>query len=118
MGSRATADFHVMNEVLGELQKQKLFFLDSRTSEKSLVATLGPQMKVPIAQRDLFIDAVDVSVEKVKDRLWELAKIASNRGKAIGIGHDREETLTALESTLPRLESRGFRFVSVSQLAE
>lgn len=118
MGSRATADFRVMSEVLGELQEQKLFFLDSRTSEKSLVATLGPEMKVPIAQRDLFIDAVDVSVEKIKDRLWELAEIASDQGKAIGIGHDREETLTALESTLPRLESRGFRFVSVSQLAK
>ena len=41
---------------------------------------------------------------------------AARAGQAGGIGHDREQTLIALQRVLPRLETRGFRFVPVSQL--
>jgi len=73
-------------------------------------------MAIPTAQRDLFIDPVDTT-EAVEKKLWELAALAVRQGRAVGIGHDREQTLLALENMLPRLEARGFSFVSISELA-
>ena len=115
MGSRATADSRVMEEILGELKDHGLFFLDSRTSAESLGYAMASAMGVPAARRDLFIDPID-EVAAVEDRLWALAALAGDQGQAIGIGHDREQTLLALQAVLPRLESRGHRFVPVSQL--
>jgi polysaccharide deacetylase 2 family uncharacterized protein YibQ len=115
MGSRASADSRVMGEILGELKELDLFFLDSRTSAETVGYATASVMGVPTAQRDLFIDPVD-EVGAVEGRLWALAALAGDQGEAIGIGHDREQTLLALQAVLPRLESRGHRFVPVSHL--
>ena len=122
MGSRATADSRVMEQVLAELKHHRLFFLDSRTTAESLGLAVASAIGLPAAQRDLFIDPVDedgrVQSETVEGQLWRLAAIAVADGQAIGIGHDREQTLLALEAVLPRLESRGHRFVPVSELIQ
>jgi len=115
MGSKATADSRVMEQVLGELQVRGLFFLDSRTSAESVAFGLAKGMGVPTLSRDLFIDPVD-DRQAAEAQLWELAARAARSGSAIGIGHDRESTLLALEAVLPRLETRGFRFVPLSAL--
>ena len=57
-------------------------------------------------------------VRAVETKLWELAELARRQGHAVGVGRDREATLLALVSTLPQLESRGFRVVPVSQLVQ
>ena len=116
LGPRRAADFPVMREILEVLQERGLLFLDSRSADESLDAAVARTLGVPVAQRDLFIDADADSVRAVERKLWELAEIARRKGQAIGIGQDREATLLALESTLPKLESRGFRVVPVSQL--
>lgn len=118
LGPRSGADFPVMKELLKVLRKRGLLFLDTRSADKSLDAAMANALGVPVAQRDLFIDAEGDSVRAIEMKLWELAEIARRQGQAIGIGQDREATLRALESTLPRLESRGFRVVPVSQLVQ
>lgn len=115
MGSRATADERLMGLVLDELEHRGLFFLDSVTSSASVAYRLASERKVKTARRDVFIDEVD-EAGAVRARLWELAQTAAEQGHAVGIGHDREQTLLALETTLPELEERGFRFVPVSRL--
>ena len=117
MGSRATADHEVMRQVLLEVKRRGLLFLDSRTSPNSIAFDMALSMDVPAAKRDLFIDLVDQATA-IETRLWALADLAAEQGQAIGIGHDREQTLLALEQTLPQLELRGFRFVTISELAE
>ena len=118
LGPRSGADFPLMREMLKVLRKRGLLFLDSRSAEESLDVAMASAHGVPVAQRDLFIDAEGDSVRAVEMKLWELAEIARRQGQAIGIGQDREATLLALESTLPQLESRGFRIVPVSQLVQ
>ncbi len=118
LGPRSGADFPVMRETLKLLKKRGLLFLDSRSAEESLDAAMASALGVPVAQRDLFIDAEGDSVRAIERKLWQLAEIAWKQGQAIGIGQDREATLLALQSTLPQLESRGFRVVPVSQLAQ
>ncbi len=72
-------------------------------------------MDIPALSRDLFIDPVD-DRQAIEAQLWELASLAGRAGLAIGIGHDRENTLLALQAVLPRLETRGFRVVPLSHL--
>ena len=115
MGSRATADSRVMELVLSEIKARHLFFLDSRTSAETVAYGLAKGMDVPALSRDLFIDPVD-DRQAIEARLWELAGLAGRAGQAIGIGHDRENTLLALQAVLPRLETRGFRVVTLSHL--
>ena len=115
MGSKATADKRVMRLVLSELKDRNLLFLDSRTTASSVAYQLAVDMDIRAFNRDLFIDEI-ADAPTIRDKLWELAAIAAQSGQAIGVGHNRRETLIALSTALPQLEKRGFRFVLVSQL--
>ena len=115
MGSKATADRRVMRLVLSELKDRGLFFLDSRTTASSVAYQLAVDMDIRAFNRDLFIDEI-ADAPTIRDKLWELAAIAAQSSQAIGVGHNRRETLIALSTALPQLERRGFRFVLVSQL--
>jgi len=116
MGSKATADSRVMEQVLREVEDHGLFFLDSRTTPASVAYGLARGMGVPTLTCDTFVDLVD-DPRVIETRLWDLAGLAARSGQAIGIGHDRKNTLLALQAVLPRLEMRGFRFVPLSHLA-
>ena len=116
MGSRATADRRVMTYVLREVDRRGLLFLDSRTASASVAYEVAQSLGIPSASRDLFIDPVD-QAGAIEVKLWELADLAAENGQAVGIGHDRKETLLALERALPLLERRGFRFVPISEVA-
>ena len=115
MGSKATADERVMRLVLSELKDRKLLFLDSRTTASSVAYQLAIDMDIRAFNRDLFIDEA-ADAQTIQGKLWELAAIAARAGQAIGVGHNRRETLSALLGVLPQLEKRGFRFVPISRL--
>ncbi len=115
MGSKATANERVMRLVLSELKDRNLLFLDSRTTASSVAYQLAVDMDIRAINRDLFIDEI-ADAQTIQEKLWELAAIAAQSGQAIGVGHNRRETLIALLAALPQLEKRGFRFVPVSQL--
>ena len=115
MGSKATANERVMRLVLSELKDRNLLFLDSRTTASSVAYQLAVDMDIRAINRDLFIDET-ADAQTIQGELWELAAIAAQSGQAIGVGHNRRETLIALLAALPQLEKRGFRFVPVSQL--
>ena len=103
-----------MHTLLTEAKKKRLLFLDSRTTPHSIAYELAQSLGVPSLRRDVFIDEVDDRAA-IEAALWNLAAQASRTGRAIGIGHDRINTLLALERVLPRLEQRGFRFASLEQ---
>lgn len=115
MGSKATTDKRVMGLVLAELKDRNLLFLDSRTTASSIAYQLAVDMDLRALKRDLFIDEI-ADAQAIQGKLWELAAIAAQSGQAIGLGHNRRETLIALLAALPQLERRGFRFVPVSRL--
>ncbi len=115
MGSKATSDERVMRLVLSELKDRNLLFLDSRTTASSVAYQLAVDMDIRAANRDLFIDEI-ADAPTIRGKLWELAAVAARAGQAIGVGHNRRETLIALLAALPQLERRGFRFVPVSRL--
>lgn len=112
MGSRATTDRRVMSSVLGALPRG-MYFIDSRTTGSSVAAKVAQEMNVRTATRNVFLD--DVAEETaVRKQLGELVAAAEKHGEAIGIGHPHAATMRVLAEEMPRLRSRGFRFVRAS----
>jgi len=117
MGSKGTANQYLMEIIMEFLKQKNLFFIDSKTSPKSIAYDLAVKMKVPAASRQVFLDA-DEDRSKIKDRLIELFLSAKKNGQAIGIGHPFLETLQILEAYLPEARNYGVQLTRVSEIID
>lgn len=117
MGSKATTSEDLMEIIISFLKEKNLYFLDSRTSPRSVAYELALKKKVPAAARQVFLDA-DEDRSRVKDRMLELFNQARKNGQAIGIGHPFPETLEVLKSYLPRAAEFGVQLVPVSAVVK
>ncbi|MGC8835118.1 MAG: divergent polysaccharide deacetylase family protein [Armatimonadota bacterium] len=116
MGSRATQDRRVMRAVLRVVGDRGLFFLDSRTAPRTVVAEVGAELGVPCLSRDgRFLDHRGSSAD-ADEVLVELADAALSKGRAVGIGHARRSTSAAVLRSLPRLKAMGVEIVPLSNL--
>ncbi len=116
MGSKAMEHKPLMKLIFKHLKKRKLFFVDSMTSpHHSIGAETAGEMQLAFAQRDVFLDNINVR-EKILKQIEILADKARSRGYAIAIGHDRALTMRILKEEIPRLEAEGFDVVSITEL--
>ncbi len=115
MGSRFTADRDLMRVLLKPVKDRGLFFVDSRTTAKTVALEEARRMGIPAAQRDVFLDA-DEDRGRIRGRLIELFQKARKRGRAVGICHPFPETLAVLKSTYRLLDAYGLEAVPVSRL--
>ena len=115
MGSRLTADSRAMESLMEELKERGLFFLDSRTSPRSLAFETAYRFNIPAASRDIFIDAHD-DAEFIRGQVAKLIGRAREKGRAIGIGHPYGNPLAVLEDMKGELLDSGIEWVPVSQL--
>lgn len=113
MGSRLTRDPERMATVLTEIKRRGLLFLDSRTTAQTVAADTARHMDVPIAERDVFLDATETP-QSVRAQLSELEARARTKGYAIAIGHPRDVTLAALERWIPEARAAGFAFAPLT----
>jgi len=113
MGSRFTRDPARMAMVLSELKRRGLLFLDSRTTARTVAADTARTLGVPVAERDIFLDAED-STQAVRARLADLEARAKAQGYAVAIGHPKDATLAALEQWIPQARARGFALVPLT----
>jgi hypothetical protein len=116
MGSKVTADEALMRTILEPLKEKGLFFLDSRTSGKSVAYSVARDMGIPAESRQVFLDA-DGKSELIKERLLELFRLAQKEGRAIGICHPFRETLQTLKENFHLLKDYGLEAVFASELA-
>ena len=84
-GSKATTDGKVMAVVASVLKNKNKFFLDSRTSSKTVGENTMRSVGVPTARRHIFLDN-DLSIENISKQLDKLVTVAEKKGLAIGIG--------------------------------
>ncbi|MDP2766649.1 MAG: divergent polysaccharide deacetylase family protein [Candidatus Methanoperedens sp.] len=117
MGSRITEDKKASAMVMAEAKKRKLYFFDSFVTNKSVCPALAKQIKIRFAKRDVFLDNQN-DFEYIKRQLIKLKNLAGRHGTAIGIGHDRQNTLLVLKEMLPSLEKEGYKFVFLSQVVQ
>ncbi len=115
MGSRFTAEPDLMRMILRPIKERGLFFVDSRTTAKTVALDEARRMGVRATQRDVFLDA-DADRGRIRGRLIELLQRARKKGTAVGICHPFPETLAVLKSSLFLLDSYNLEAVPVSRL--
>jgi len=115
MGSKGTADRRVMKAVIEVARKRGLFFVDSRTSARSVAEEVAREKGVRTARRHVFLDNEE-EPEAIEARLRDLIAVARERGEAIAIGHVQRQTAQVLGRLLPEFDRAGVQLVPVSTL--
>lgn len=114
MGSALTVDEAAMTTLFSEAEAFGLYFLDSVTAPRSIAARIADNHGIETASRDIFIDHIN-NIEAIEAQLRVIEHQADQDGHVIAIGHPRGLTLDALEEWIPEAETRGYRFVSLSE---
>jgi polysaccharide deacetylase 2 family uncharacterized protein YibQ len=115
MGSRFTASRADLLPVMRELRVQGLFFLDSRTTEKTKAEAVAQELGMLTGARDIFLDD-DQSAAAVKHQLASVEQYARKNGTVIAIGHPYPETLKSLEAWTKTLKSRGYQLLPLADV--
>ncbi len=115
MGSVMTTQPQPMTELMRELQRRHLFFLDSRTSPRTVAAASAQREQLASLSRDVFLDD-DASPQAVAERFQTAIALARRQGSVVLIGHPYDSTLALLERELPRLAELGIEWVDIGQM--
>ena len=99
MGSEFTESSFGMRAALAAMHEDGLFFLDSRTTAKTVGAAEGKRQGLRVQQRDVFLDN-NLNRAAILKQLRQAEGIAKERGHAIAIGHPHKETVAALKQWL------------------
>ncbi len=115
MGSRATQDYNMMQEVLRVIKEQNLYFVDSQTSEHTVAYQVAKKMGIPSAIRTLFIDEIQ-DMAYTEREIKSLYEYANKNGYAIGIGHAYPTTIQTLKKVLPYFGDSKVKLVFASEI--
>jgi polysaccharide deacetylase 2 family uncharacterized protein YibQ len=116
MGSKMTAESDQMYQIFSILKKRGLFFLDSRSTAHTVGRPSARLLKIPFAERDVFIDH-KTNADFIRRQLKILVRIARKKGEAVGIAHPSKTTLKIFREELPELQKQ-VELVPVSQLVK
>lgn len=117
MGSRFTEDREAMRRFMRWLKEEGLFFVDSRTTAKTVACEAAREVGVPCLERNVFIDH-ELTRKFIVSQLAELARRASTQGYALAIGHPHEITYRVLRDNLSRYSVNGLQLVSLRKPGE
>ncbi|MTI46385.1 divergent polysaccharide deacetylase family protein [Sporosalibacterium faouarense] len=119
MGSKITQDERIIESVLKIIKDRNLFFIDSKTTPKSVIPDISKNLNVKFATRDIFLDGTQ-NQNHIEKQIEKLGEIALERGYAIGIGHVGVEggtvTAKAIKSMYPKLQNKDIKFVYISDI--
>ena len=115
MGSKVTADRRIMSYLMQAIERENLYFIDSRTTAATVAYDEAIAAGIRCAKRDVFLDT-DASPDAIRQSMVILARKAEEYGNAIGIGHCYRNTLEVLREEIPKMKDREFRFVRMSQV--
>jgi len=117
MGSLLTIDTEKMNWVMSELKPHGYFFIDSRTTSKSVASNVSELWQIPHQTRQIFLDHAD-NKKDIEIQFNKLIHQAKLHGHALAIGHPRKNTLSFLEQHLPKLKNYGIKLIKISSLMD
>src|SRR5262245_39424876 len=104
MGSRFTEDRPRMRALLEPVFFQRLLFIDSLTSHRSVGYDVARALGIPAGRRQIFVDP-DESEATARAQLLEVERRASRHDSTIVIAHGRPLTLQLLAEALARWEA-------------
>ncbi|MDD5582009.1 MAG: divergent polysaccharide deacetylase family protein [Candidatus Marinimicrobia bacterium] len=111
MGSRVTQSLEMMHKIAHVLEKNNLFFVDSYTTNKTVIKKVLQAYDIPVYERDIFIDH-EYNEASIRRQVDKMAKIAEKKGLVVAIGHNRPMTAKILSEKIPILEKEGFKFIT------
>ncbi len=116
MGSLLTEFNFFMRPVMDSISgyNPQLYFLDSRTTPRSVAYAQALDAGLNSITRDIFLDnELNLASIRLQYQIWlEKSRL---HGSAIAIGHPHKETIQVLRENLPDT-SRKFHFMPVSEL--
>ncbi len=115
MGSVLTTDPKAMKWVMETISQYPFYFVDSRTSSKSVAANMAAKFNIPNLSRDIFLDHVQ-NRDFIQKQFLKLIAIAKKNGTAIAIGHPHPETVKYLSWALSKLDEKGISIATISSL--
>lgn len=115
MGSALTEQSLPMQWTMDVAKELNLYFVDSRTSAKSVALQQALAQQVPALARDVFLDN-DTAQAALAAQFQQAMDIAQKYGTAVLIGHPYPATVKFLNEALPRLDEAGIKLASASAL--
>lgn len=115
MGSLLTTLKPQMKWTMELARKNKLFFVDSRTTSDSVAWKVAKQEGIPYLSRDIFLDH-ERTLEFIHQQFEKALEIARKEGYVVAIGHPYPVTVQYLQWALPQLDRLGVRLATVSSL--
>lgn len=115
MGSLLTERTKNMGYVMEVLKKHNMYFLDSKTTGKSVAEEVAKEYGVAYISRDVFLDNKN-DYNYIMGQFRQTEKIAKKNGHAVAIGHPYSQTLKALQDWLKEAENSGIKVVHLSEL--
>jgi len=115
MGSMITSQQEPMQWLMEEVARTNLFFVDSRTTPKTLAEQTAGQHQIANTRRNIFLDH-EHNRSAIERQFNHLIKLAQKNGTAVAIGHPFSETLAVLEEKIPQLKAAGIQLIPVSEL--
>ncbi len=104
MGSALTPVPELMGLLMAVVAENDLYFIDSRTSVKTVAASVAEHFQIKNLSRDVFLDH-DPSPPAIDAAFKRLLSLARRNGIAVGTAHPYPTTLKYLEITLPKLHA-------------
>lgn len=114
MGSLLTQQRLPMNALMSAIKKHHLFFIDSRTTAKTIAQDVATTLHVPNDRRHVFLDH-EVNDEFMEHEFNRLVALAHKKGNAIGIAHPHPQTIAFLTRKLPLLADYGVKLSSLRE---
>ncbi len=120
MGSLLTSNPNHMEWLMQTIanRDENLFFVDSKTSARTVAADAAQSYHIPNVRRDIFLDSTANDKDYVRQQLKHLIRLAKVQGYALAIGHPHSSTLSVLEQELLKLSSEDVQLVTVSNLID
>jgi polysaccharide deacetylase 2 family uncharacterized protein YibQ len=116
MGSLLTQHPGYMDWLMSELAAEGgLYFVDSRTTTKSVASLFAEIHKVPHLDRDIFLDP-DFRPETIRREFTRFINKANQNGHAIAIAHPHPHTIQFIKEHINELEEQGIKLVPVSEM--
>jgi polysaccharide deacetylase 2 family uncharacterized protein YibQ len=115
-GSRACEDSRVMNIVLADVRKQHGYFIETKTTKNSVVASVATALDCPFSEVNARIDkktAPDIAAE-----LRRLGASAQASGTFVATAAASRQLWDALTAVRPWLKQAGVRLVFVSEIVK
>ena len=91
------------------------------TTPNSACPGIARDIGLRYAQRDVFLDLTDQTDMEhfesyIRKQIQELADVAIENGRAIGVGHNKKITLEVIKDSIPGLEKQGIKIVPLKEL--